>query len=80
MPIDLNLIADRAADNPIAVKMFLSQTARDRLRAAKDHSGLDMSAILDALIRTHVPENPADLFARPEPTPVTEQPEKDFLT
>lgn len=66
------------ADNPTAVKLMLSETARRALRCGKEKTGHDMSTLVDWLIQREygsllpVPEQP-DLFnATPATRPTTQ--------
>lgn len=53
MPLDLNTLKSptAAGSTPVQVKYTLSADARERLRKASQLTGLDMSTILEMLIR-----------------------------
>ena len=52
MPLDLDALKGPAAagNKPVQGKYTLSTTTRDRLRAASEYAGQDMSTILEMLI------------------------------
>lgn len=78
MPLDLDQIKgpSGAGKRPVQAKYSLSAEARDKLRAAAEYAGQDMSTILELLIMQYLV---VEGHANPQPQPTLKtDPDEEF--